>query len=65
MKLGESQFLKMNHIPAPEQQFFLFFQIIFIREVAFLYSENGRVFFNKSFIRPVETDFLSSGNSAF
>ena len=35
MKLGESQFLKMNHIPAPEQQFFLFFQIFFIRGSSF------------------------------
>ena len=65
MKLGERQFLKMNHIPAPGQQFFLFFQIFFTMEAAFLYSENGSAFFNKSFIRPVETDFLSSGNSAF
>ena len=59
LKLGESHFLKTKYIPAGEHQFFRYFQQFDI----FDYNEN--IFFNKSFIRQVETDFLPSGNGIF
>ena len=47
MKLGESQFLKMNHIPAPGQQFFLFFQIFFIRGSSFFIQRKWKCIFQQ------------------
>ena len=53
----------MNHIPASEHQLFQFFQRFFKVKADFPYR--GKAFFNKSFVRLVKTDFLSSGNIIF
>ena len=61
MKLEESQFLKMKYIPASEHQFFDVFRDFKIFESGRNFY-SGNAFLNKSFIRLVETDLLSSGN---
>ena len=44
LKLGESPFLKTNHIPTSGHEFFQLFQRFFKVEAAFPYS--GKAFFN-------------------
>ena len=60
MKLGVSQFLKANQIPASRCQFVRFLLRFLKVEAAFPFR--GNVFLYKSYIRVVETDFLSKEN---
>ena len=64
-KLEGSQFLKTKYIPASEHQFFQIIRDFKIFKVEATFPYSGNAFFNSSFIRLVETDFLSSGNRVF
>ena len=63
--LGEVNFKRRSIFLLLNTSFFIFSEILRFFNVEATFSYSGNVFFNKSFIRLVEMDFLSSGNSVF